>query len=417
MKKSIVLTILLIGLAISAHSQVKVMSYNVRHCAGMDLVVDYDRTAEVIAKQQPDVVALQELDSMTGRSGQHYQLGELALRTQYHPVFGSAIDYDGGKYGVGILTREQPLSVKRIPLPGEEPRVLLVVETKDFVLACTHLDLEEEARLASVPLIVEEAQRWQKPFILAGDWNDTLDSPLLQAMTKYFTLLSGNAPTYPADQPQECIDHIAVFNTNAVEALESIVIDEPVASDHRPLVVMLSLIRQAIERQLKTYPESTLQDVYKSFYQDRFGPGHMIADTASARQYLMYELSNMTDKSEVYYEPTGSKGRFVRVYLSAVADGLITADQLLDAFVRSANGVQKTEIDWETEWHHIEEIIVKNDIQINGFEADAALLREASRQNQAVHHSRAYNAAYHPHYRIVERSIFEKELKHLIKSK
>ena len=417
MKKSIVLTILLIGLAISAHSQVKVMSYNVRHCAGMDMVVDYDRTAEVIATQQPDVVALQELDSMTGRSGQYYQLGELASRTQYHPFFASAIDYDGGKYGVGILTREHPLSVKRIPLPGEEPRVLLVVETKDFVLACMHLDLEEEARLASVPLIVEEAQRWQKPFILAGDWNDTLGSPLLQAMTKNFTLLSGNVPTYPSDQPQECIDHIAVFNTNAVEALESIVIDEPVASDHRPLVVTLSLVYQAIERQLKTYPESTLQDVYKSFYQDRFGPGHMIADTASARQYLMYELSNMTDKSEVYYEPTGNKGRFVRVYLSAVADGLITADQLLDAFVRSANGVQKTEIDWETEWHHIEEIIVKNDIQINGFEADAALLREASRQNQAVHHSRAYNAAYHPHYRIVERSIFEKELKHLIKSK
>ena len=174
-------------------------------------------------------------------------------------------------------------------------------------------------------------------------------------------------------------------------------------------------IRAAIEQQMGAYPESTLQDVYKSFYQDRFGPGHMIADTTSARQYLMYELSNMTDKSEVYYEPTGSKGRFVRVYLSVVADGLITADQLLDAFVRSANRVQKTEIDWETEWHHIEEIIVKNDIQINGFETDAALLREASRQKQAVHHSRAYNAAYHPHYRIVERSIFENELKPLLK--
>ena len=415
MKFRIALIFLLIGLTVSAHSQVKVMSYNVRHCAGMDLVVDYDRTAAVISAQQPDGVSLQELDSMTGRSGQHYQLGELASRTQYHPVFGSAIDYDGGKYGVGILTRQQPLSTKRIPLPGEEPRVLLVVETKDFVLACTHLDLEEESRMASVPWIVEEAQRWQKPFILAGDWNDTLGSPLLQAMKKNFTLLSGNAPTYPADQPQECIDHIAVFNTNAVDALESIVIDEPAASDHRPLVVTLSLVCQAIERQLKTYPESTLQDVYKSFYQDRFGPGHMIADTASARQYLMYELSNMTDKTEVYYEPTGNKGRFVRVYLSAVADGLITADQLLDAFVRSANQVKTPNVDWATEWHQIEETIVKNDLIINNFEADTALLREASRHQQAVHHSRAYNAAYHPHYRIVERSIFENELKPLLK--
>lgn len=176
-------------------------------------------------------------------------------------------------------------------------------------------------------------------------------------------------------------------------------------------------VHQALERQLKTYPESTLQDVYKSFYQDRFGPGHMIADTASARQYLMYELSQMTDKSAIYYEPTGSKGRFVRVYLSAVADGLITADQLLDAFVRSANMVQESSNDWAAEWSQIEEIIIKNDIKVNGFETDTALLREASRQHQAVHHSRAYNAAYHPHYRIVERGIFETELKPLLNDK
>ena len=417
MKQSIVLTLLLISLAISAHSQVKVMSYNVQHCAGMDSVVDYDRTAAVISALQPDVVALQELDSMTVRSGRHYQLGELASRTQYYPIFGSAIDYDDGTYGVGILTREQPLSIKHIPLPGDEPRVLLVVETKDYVLACTHLDLEEEPRLASVPLIVEEAQRWQKPFILAGDLNDTLGSPLLQAMTENFTLLSGKAPTYPADEPQECIDFVAVFKTHPVGSLDSKVIDEPAASDHRPLMVTLSLVRQAIERQLKNYPESTLQDVYKSFYQDRFGPGHMIADVASARQYLMYELSQMTDKSSIYYEPTGNEGRFVRVYLSAVADSLITADQLLDAFVRSANRVQESSKDWATEWLHIEENIIKNDIQINGFEADTALLREASRNQQAIHHSRAYNAAYHPHYRIVERSIFENELKPLLKVK
>ena len=168
---------------------------------------------------------------------------------------------------------------------------------------------------------------------------------------------------------------------------------------------------------LSTYPESTLQDVYKSFYQDHFGPGHMIADTASARQYLMYELSEMTDNSPIYYEPTGSEGRFVRVYLSAVADSLITTDQLLDAFVRSANMVQQTEIDWATEWGQIEEAIMKNVIIVNGFEADTAMLREASRQHQAIHHSRAYNAAYHPHYRIVERSIFENELKPLLDGK
>ena len=243
MRQKVILAVMLLGITLSTYGQnrqVQVMSYNVRHCAGMDLVVDYERTAAVIAQQQPDVVALQELDSMTTRSGQHDQIGELATRTHYHPVFGGAIDYDGGKYGVGILTREHPLSTKRIPLPGEEPRVLLVVELKDFVIASTHLDLEEEQRLASVPLIVEEAQHWQKPFILAGDWNGTPDSDLLKALTRYFTVHSGNEATYPADEPTDCIDYIASFNGQA-ESLESHVINEPQASDHRPLVVWLRL--------------------------------------------------------------------------------------------------------------------------------------------------------------------------------
>ena len=172
-------------------------------------------------------------------------------------------------------------------------------------------------------------------------------------------------------------------------------------------------LRIAIEHQMADYPESTLQDIYKSFYQDRFGPGHIISDTTSARSYLMYELSEMSEVSTVYYEPTGSEGRFVRVYLSAVADGLITADQLLDAFVRSANMV-KAETDWEAEWKAVVGTITKYGIRVNGFE-DGSLLEEASRNRQAVHHSRTYNEAYHPHYRIVERRIFEKELMPLIK--
>ena len=172
-------------------------------------------------------------------------------------------------------------------------------------------------------------------------------------------------------------------------------------------------ICEAIERQMAAYPESTLRDVYKSFYQDRFGPGHMISDTASARNYLLRELAEMSDASAAYYEPTGSEGRFVRVYLSAVADSLITVEQLLDAFVRSAN-LLKTETDWEADWKAIVGIIKKYGIQVNGLE-DATLLEEASRNRQAVHHSPAYNAAYQPHYRIVERSVFEDELMPLIK--
>ena len=169
-------------------------------------------------------------------------------------------------------------------------------------------------------------------------------------------------------------------------------------------------IREAIERQMVTYPESTLQDVYKSFYQDRFGPGHMITDTASARSYLMRELSEMCDTSAVYYEPTGSEGRFVRVYLSAIADSLITVEQLLDAFIQSANEVQEPQTEWATEWEDIVGVIRKYDLKVNDFEALQPVLSEAAQNHQAVHHSQAYREAYHPHYRIVEREVLQKIL-------
>ena len=169
-------------------------------------------------------------------------------------------------------------------------------------------------------------------------------------------------------------------------------------------------MRSAIERQLATYPESTLQDIYKSFYQEHFGPGHIISDTASARRYLMKELSEMGKNQSPYFEPTGSQGDYVRVYLSAVADSLITAEQLLDAFIKSANSWQEPTVSWMEKWEAIVSIIKANKIEFEGFEADLPLLTEAARNDQAVHHSRRYNEAYHPHYRIVERAIFEREL-------
>ena len=174
-------------------------------------------------------------------------------------------------------------------------------------------------------------------------------------------------------------------------------------------------VRSAIERQLVTYPESTLQDIYKSFYQEHFGPGHIISDTASARHYLMRELSEVGTTQSPYYEPTGSQGDYIRVYLSAVADSLITAEQLLDALIRSANSRQEPTVSWLEKWEAIVSIIQANKMEIEGFETDLPLLNEAARNNQAVHHSQPFNEAYHPHYRIVERSIFEIELKPSLK--
>lgn len=174
-------------------------------------------------------------------------------------------------------------------------------------------------------------------------------------------------------------------------------------------------IRQAITHQLDTYPKSTLQDVYKMFYQEHFGPEHLINDTASVRNYLIYELTK-TDNGGLYYEPIGCNGNYVRVYLNAVTDSLITADELLDAFIASANAHRQPAADWKEIWETIISVIQTENIEIKGLEL-IHLLSEAAKQNQAVHHSQIYNDTYHPHYRIVERKIFESRLKPLIDKK
>ena len=210
---------------------VRLMSYNIRNLRGMDDTRDLQRVARVINEANADVVALQEVDSVTGRSGQTDVLALLA----------AAIDYDGGKYGVGILSREKPLAHHKVPLPGrEEQRVLLVVEFKRYVMACTHLSLTDEDRLNSLPILLREAEQAGKPFFIAGDWNAEPSSPFISALKQSFTLLSDPTRlTFPAPQPDRTLDYVAVFGTAHPSAStdSTWVIAEPMASDHRPVMV------------------------------------------------------------------------------------------------------------------------------------------------------------------------------------
>lgn len=170
-------------------------------------------------------------------------------------------------------------------------------------------------------------------------------------------------------------------------------------------------IEQAVNTLIGKYPEATLQDVYKSFYQERFGPGHMIPNVENARNYLMSEMEQASENSGAYYEPTGSGGKYIRVYLNAVADGKISAEQLLDAFVESANNVEPRSDKWSEQWSKIVNVIEKKQLPVAAGDELKQWLKECSEQDEAVHHSEAYNQVYRPHYRIVERNIFEQQLK------
>ena len=174
-------------------------------------------------------------------------------------------------------------------------------------------------------------------------------------------------------------------------------------------------LKMALEWQFATYPESRLQDVYKNFYQEHFGPEHIITDTAAVRNYLNRELAAMGDqRNNIYFEFIGLEGNYVRVYLDAIANGKITADQLLKAFVESANEHKKPATNWASMWEAIIEAV--DEIKPGFGEEERETLNQASLENQAVHHSQAYNAAYHPHYRIVKREIFEQQLKNQLQT-
>lgn len=172
----------------------------------------------------------------------------------------------------------------------------------------------------------------------------------------------------------------------------------------------------AVERMLADYPQSTLQDIYKSFFQDRFGPGHIVPDSAKAAAYLNRELSAVGDTCVLMYEPTGDRCDYYRVALAAIKSGKVPFDKYLSCFLRSVKVVKAVDVkEWATEWQQIETVIRGMNLALPGYDADAAAIKEMLASGYyAVHHSKLYNGHYAPHYRIIKKEIFEAEILPLI---
>lgn len=250
MKKNLLLIIAtLLVFSAQAQNTLKLMTYNIKNANGMDDVCNFQRIANVINNASPDVVAIQEVDSMTKRSGQKYVLGEIAGRTQMHAYFAPAIDFDGGKYGIGLLTRQVPVRLQTIPLPGrEEERALVLAEFEDYIYCCTHMSLTEEDRMESLKIVKSFTTPYKKPLFLAGDMNAEPESDFIKELQKDFQLLSNpKQHTYPAPEPKETIDYIAALksNANGFALISARVLNEPVASDHRPILVELRTAEKA----------------------------------------------------------------------------------------------------------------------------------------------------------------------------
>lgn len=245
MKRQLLFTLLLfVGTTVAqAAKPITILSYNVRNGIGMDGKNELSRVTDVINEISPTIASIQELDSVTNRSSKRYILGDISSATGLDCAFSAAIDFSGGKYGVGSLFSEKPISIERVALPGrEERRTLLILEFKKYIFCATHLSLTEEDQIESAKIINEIAAKYDKPLFLAGDLNITPDSKPMEILKSKFKILNdAEVWTQPADIPTACIDFILVTKESKVKVISTEVVDEPLASDHRPVVVVVKL--------------------------------------------------------------------------------------------------------------------------------------------------------------------------------
>ncbi|MDO4949290.1 MAG: hypothetical protein Q4E55_03875 [Bacteroidales bacterium] len=182
-------------------------------------------------------------------------------------------------------------------------------------------------------------------------------------------------------------------------------------------------IRQAVQRQMLAYPASTLKDIYKNFFQDAFGPGHILSDSPDAEQLMLRYLESECKEAandpnpSPDYELTGWHGRFYRVNLSVVVSGKVPLDTFFSAFLTSARQFTLPRVtDWADEWAVIVEETEQLYPTLPDFTAHCQSIDHMLSQGRyASHHSDIYNSTYHPHYRLIERTLFEQQLLPLLR--
>lgn len=238
---------------------VRVMSYNIHHAnpPSQTGIINLDTIAAIIKAQSPHFVALQEVDVRTKRSGATInQAAYLANKTGMHHFFAKAIDYEGGEYGVAILSKYPIRNAQKHLLPNEpgsnaEQRVLAIAAVslpngKEILFASTHLDHKKESpsRILQIKEIVRLMGAEMRPIILAGDLNDTPTSETVQMLKPLFTNSCTTCPfTIPQVAANRTIDYI-LFSTNSQwQAKEHKALQETFASDHLPIVATLQITK------------------------------------------------------------------------------------------------------------------------------------------------------------------------------
>jgi endonuclease/exonuclease/phosphatase family metal-dependent hydrolase len=227
---------------------VRVLAYNIHHGEGMDGEVDLVRLATLIRTVDPDLVALQEVDSVAERTGRVDQAAVLARATGLHAVFGSFMPYQGGAYGMALLSKLPIRTSENLRLPdGAEPRTALVATVElprtgeELTFVGVHFYRSDDERMAQARRLEERLSPRAGPIVLAGDFNSTPESEVMRRLARSWSVVDKGEDrlTFPSMDPEREIDFVLYRPAELVEVLWETLLDEPVASDHRPVVVDL----------------------------------------------------------------------------------------------------------------------------------------------------------------------------------
>lgn len=253
----VVATVLLLACAlpstVRAQDTLTVAAYNIRHGEGLDGRLDLERVAGVLRRIGTDVVALQEVDRGTERTGGVDQPDVLARLTGTRGSFGAHRPYQGGEYGNAVLSRLPVRSRATRPLAPAGGNALAVhevtVEVGDpahpVTVVSVHLAGSPGDRLRQVDSLTAHFAGVGHPVVLAGDFNARPGDPVMERLGEAWTVVpkEGRGETFPADEPDREIDYVLFRPADAFEILEHRVIEEVAASDHRPILAVLRVRR------------------------------------------------------------------------------------------------------------------------------------------------------------------------------
>lgn len=245
--------------------EINVLVYNIHAGKDAKATVNLARVADIVTSTGADVTLLQEVDINTRRSGRVDQPAELAELTELRPVFGKTLDYDGGDYGIAVLTRwpvtHDTLFRLRVTPRQEraggsyEPRgvlhVLIATPYGPLHILNTHLDPSAADRYrtqeaATLLRLADQLRSSGELVFIGGDLNANPDSRVLAMFREagwkdaWEGCGAGEGKTYPYDAPVKRIDYLLLGTGAACVRAEVLDTD---ASDHRPVLFRIRMRR------------------------------------------------------------------------------------------------------------------------------------------------------------------------------